>query len=114
MEVGSPLLEALAISTLEVVLLCLTVLAVMRAWFMGSIFGYWRSYLQARGGRLGELLNCPLCLSYHVAFWAELLFLVPLKVCVAAWLPLVLSPLIVFAAAGAAQSTWFKYHKDWQ
>jgi len=114
MEVGSPLLESLAVSMLEVVLLHLVVLAVMRAWLMGSIFGYWRSYFQARGGRLGELLDCPLCLSYHVAFWAELLFLVPLKIYAAAWFALALSPLVVFAAAGAAQSAWFKYHKDWQ
>lgn len=113
MGVSSPLLEALVVSTLEVVLLHLVVLAVMRAWFMGSIFGYWRSYFQARGGRLGELLSCPLCLSYHVAFWIELLFIAPFKIYATTWCILTLSPLVVFAAAGAAQNAWFKHHKDW-
>lgn len=111
---GMTLLEVIGFLVLEALLLHLTVLAVLRAWFMGSIFEHWRSYVQVYGGRLGELLSCPLCLSYHVAFWFEVIFLVPAKAYVGSWLLIVLAPLAVFAAAGAAQSSWFKYHRDWQ
>jgi hypothetical protein len=107
-------LEVVGSIVLESMLLGFVVLAVLRAWKMGSIFEGRRSYWQVRKGWLGELLSCPLCLSYHVAFWCEVLFFVPVKVYITAWLPLILSPLVVFAAAGIAQSEWFKYHRDVQ
>lgn len=108
------LLEVVGSATLESILLGLVVLAVLRAWKLSSILESWRSYWQVRGGRLGKLLSCPLCLSYHVAFWCEVVFLVPVKIYIAAWLPLILSPLVIFAAAGVAQTEWFKYHRDVQ
>jgi hypothetical protein len=108
------LLIILGAAMAESMLLSFVVIAVLRAWFMGSIFELPRSYMQARGGQLGKLLSCPLCLSYHVAFWCELLFLVPVKVYIDAWIALPLSPLVIFATAGVAQCIWFDQHKDWQ
>lgn len=105
-------LELVGSLVLESILLHLVVIAILRAWKMGSIFEGWRSYWQVRKGLLGELLGCPLCLSYHVAFWCEVLFFVPVKVYIGAWLLLILSPVVVFAAAGAAQSVWYKHHRD--
>jgi hypothetical protein len=108
------LLEVVGSAALESVVLGFVVLAALRAWKLGSIFESWRSYWQVRKGWLSELLGCPLCLSYHVAFLCEIVFFVPVKVYSAAWISLILSPLIVFAAAGVAQSEWFKYHRDVQ
>lgn len=108
------LLIILVTAMAEAMLLSFAVIAILRAWFMGSIFELQRSYMQARGGQLGKLLGCPLCLSYHVAFWCEILFLVPIKVYIAAWIPLAFSPLVILVTAGVAQCIWFDQHKDWQ
>lgn len=108
------LLEVLASTVLEAILLSLVVLAVLRAWKMGSIFESHRSYWQVRKGLLGELLGCPLCLSYHVALYCEVVFLIPLKIYVAAWWSIVFFPLVVFAAAAIAQTVWFAQHRDVQ
>lgn len=101
-------------STLEALLIGLVVLAMLRAWFMGSIFEYRRSYYQARGGLLGELLSCPLCLSYHAAFWCETLFFVPVKVYAHEWWSLAISLPVVFAAAAVAQTIWFWLHPNFK
>jgi hypothetical protein len=52
----------------DFVALILGTIALMRAWFEGSIFIVAREYAKARGGLLGDLANCKLCLTFHVAF----------------------------------------------
>lgn len=47
--------------------------AIATAWFYGSIFANWREALEERGGKLGELAGCVLCLSYHICFALTLL-----------------------------------------
>lgn len=108
------LLEVIGSAVLEGILLAVATLAVLRAWKLGSIFENKRSYFQARGGRLGELLGCPLCLSYHVAFWLYVLFVLPVAILTSAWLSLILAPVVIFTAAGAAQSEWYRLHRDVQ
>jgi hypothetical protein len=107
------LLEGVVLAATETFLIGLAVVALLRAWFMGSIFSHWRSYMEVRKGLLGELLGCPLCLSYHVAFWLELLCVVPLKLMYGPWSCVLLTPIVVMAAAGLGQSIWFHYHRDW-
>lgn len=66
---------------MDVLLSSFTVLSVMVAWFKGSLFETRLMKFQAlrdQGRWTGKLFSCPLCLSYHIAFWIELLFMVPL------------------------------------
>jgi hypothetical protein len=58
---------------IEILVLTFATTAILRAWFRGSIFARWRAKLQARGGLLGQLFKCSLCLSFHVAFWLKLI-----------------------------------------
>jgi hypothetical protein len=63
-------------------LLVLAVAMMLVTWKHGSLFAGARAYWETRGGWVGELVGCPLCLSWHVAFWLvvlwNLLKLVPL------------------------------------
>ena len=65
----------------DVIYAALAVYALERAWFDGSIFQVWRERASAWRGMtghravlsfLGHLLHCPLCLSFHLAFWLTL------------------------------------------
>jgi hypothetical protein len=55
--------------------------AVITAWFYGSIFENRRAYFEKRGGLLGELMGCSLCLSYHVCLWLALLLWLTIQLC---------------------------------
>lgn len=87
------------------VYLCLASYAVRQAWLYGSLFARTRARVQTWQGRLGELLTCRLCLSYH-APWLVLATLAgaPLLLTVleqpeaAAWAQL---PLQLLAATGS-------------
>ena len=62
---------------LDLVVLALAANAVATAWFYGSIFENIQTYFEKRGGLLGELMTCPLCLPYHIAFWVVVLLWLP-------------------------------------
>lgn len=91
----------------EIVILSLVVLSVMRVWFLSSIFARRRSYWQTRGGWLSELLSCPLCLSYHLSFWPEVLLLLPFKLWTGEYLLALLSPVYGLAAGSLAFTIWY-------
>jgi hypothetical protein len=61
----------------DLICVALTVRALMLAWFRGSLFAGWRAYFEARGGPVGHLLTCPLCLSFHLASSVFLLTVIP-------------------------------------
>lgn len=90
---------------LDALLLAAATTAVLRFWFLGSVFEVWREYAKAQAllpgwsGWCGKLKTCALCLSFHVSFWLAVLFLLPgvwLSAPLAAMLKL---PLVVLAAA---------------
>lgn len=82
----------------DIVALALATIAVMNVWFKGSIFTNWRGYYEAKGGRLGELLGCPLCLSVHVAFILAGTTILPALFLPNPWDQVVKLPLYVWAA----------------
>lgn len=97
---------------LEFILVHQATLAVLRAWSEGSLFEFSRAKYQALQGWRGKLASCPLCLSYHIAFWLWELPLAPVKIYLAVtespgwWISLLLTPLIIFASSGVAITTW--------
>lgn len=58
----------------EFLLLVLAGSQVVETWRHGSLFADQRSIWSARGGLLGELLNCMFCLSHWSLFLACLLY----------------------------------------
>lgn len=112
----TPLVVLLSI-WLEFILVYQATLAVLRAWFFGSVLEFHRAKYQVMEGWRGKLASCPLCLSYHIAFWLWEVPLIPVKIYLALmvdpgwWASLVLTPIIVFAASGVAMTTWHnQYH----
>jgi hypothetical protein len=83
---------------LNLIALILATDAVVTAWFYGSIFAKPLAYFEKRGGFWGELFMCPLCLSFHIAFWLMMLFLVPGYFLPTPWNILVSLPLYSLAA----------------
>lgn len=52
--------------------------SIMMAWLYGALFDKPRKYFEDRSDTfLGKLLTCPMCLSYHVAFWVTVLIWLP-------------------------------------
>lgn len=51
--------------------------AISTAWFYGGIFENLRKTMEKREGKLGQLLGCPLCFSYHPPWILLLLFVFP-------------------------------------
>lgn len=45
-----------------------TVLAVRDVWFKGTIIASWKAAAETLEGKLGKLLNCKLCLTYHLPY----------------------------------------------
>jgi hypothetical protein len=78
--------------------LILAVDALVTAWFYGSIFEKKVEYFEKRGGFWGELMTCPLCLSFHIAFWLTILFVVPSLFLPAPWNKVITLPLYSLAA----------------
>lgn len=89
---------------LDTFLLAAATTAVLRFWFLGSVFEVWREYAKAQAllpgwsGWFGKLKTCALCLSLHVSSLLALLFILP-----GIWLPEALSatlkvPLVVLAS----------------
>lgn len=69
----------MTIGWLDLLVLVLATDALLVAWFKGSIFASYRARAEAwqvSKGILrpffGELLSCPKCLPFHVAFWLYL------------------------------------------
>lgn len=76
------------------------------SWFHGSLFAGWRAYFEARGGWLGELMTCPLCLAFWNALLQVLVLWLPGAFLPLPWGWLWRLPLFVLAAAGAAFLVW--------
>lgn len=92
--------------------LSLATIAVLNVWFKGSIFAGWRAYFEARSGRLGELLGCPLCLSPHVAWAMAWCFIVPAHLTSEPCGVLLRLPVYVWAAILPVQLYFFDHHMD--
>lgn len=60
---------------IDLIVLILAADAVITAWFYGTLFENMRTKLENKSGLFGELLGCPLCLSYHICFWLSLLLI---------------------------------------
>ena len=105
---------------LDVLIVGLATLGILRAWFKGSLFARKLAKYQAlrdQGSRAGELLSCPLCLSYHVAFWFNLLFMVPQHLVQGScWLDVLMVALsvlpVTFASAVIAQRCYDWWHPE--
>jgi hypothetical protein len=74
----------MTISFLELVVITLAAGAVIDVWHNGAIFATWRAIVQAKQDVAApgtfqawwtELLTCPFCQSYHVAFYLLILLL---------------------------------------
>lgn len=70
---------------LDFLALILATDAIVTAWFHGSIFERPRTYFKTSSGLLAELMSCPLCFSYHAAFWLMLLIAGPASLLPAPW-----------------------------
>lgn len=78
-----------------------------RAWLKGSIFAELRGYVQAKGGRIAELLQCPFCLSAYIA-----IFLLVFGILLPALLPGMLGfivKLVVIYVPAVAGTGWLAY-----
>jgi hypothetical protein len=89
------------VSFLDLVVTVLATLHILWVWFYGSIFAEPRTYWQVRGGLIGELLDCPLCLSVHVGWWVCVWYYLPALALTGTWLLVIRLPVIVMAVAGA-------------
>lgn len=72
--------------------------ACVTAWFYGSIFEEKKKKITDRGGLIGELFDCPTCLSYHVAWILTLAFWIPSQLLPEPWSYLTRFPLYSLAA----------------
>jgi hypothetical protein len=95
-----------------VLLLALAAGAIVDVWLNGSIFAGWRARIEAREGRLSELLGCSLCLNYQVAGWLTLLFWVPVVTGAPHWVKVALLAVLVVLAAG--RLAWILNAHLWQ
>lgn len=60
----------------DVVLVALAAYYGQLTYFRSGLFVGWRAYFEARGGRLGELMTCPVCLAFwNCAFQVTVLWL---------------------------------------
>lgn len=71
---------------LDFIALALAANSVQTAWLYGSLFDSLRGYFDARKKTFfGELMTCPLCLPYHVAFWTAVILWLPAQLLSDPW-----------------------------
>lgn len=89
----------------DVLLIALAANAMLTAWFDGSIFAKWRATLELRDDKFSELMSCPLCLSYHFAFWLTLLLFIGQFIGYP-WSGIVRLPIMALAATDVVHWLW--------
>lgn len=67
------------INLTDVALLVGSLLAVRDVWFKGRLepFVSWKAYAETLSGRIGYMLNCQVCVTYHMAVLLLLLYFLP-------------------------------------
>jgi hypothetical protein len=86
--------------------LVLAVLAMLRVWFLGSIFQRQRAYYEALDNWRGKLMSCVLCLSFHATLLLTLGLVVPAILLPAPWSLLPQIPLYALAATTVVYWLW--------
>lgn len=97
---------------LDTVAVALAAVALMNAWFRGSMFVGPKAWSEARGGWLGELLDCPLCLSFYPTALLMIVFILPATLLPEPYGDLLRLPVYGLGSAALVQLYFYLHPKD--